>query len=93
MATDTTPPSPATWSTTPELRFTSSGTAVASLRIAVTQRIQQDGQWRDGEIEADEVGGGRPNAAATFATSPPSEHPPAVRPRVILLGAYCISTP
>ncbi len=26
-----------------------SGTAVANLRVAVTQRIQQDGQWRDGE--------------------------------------------
>jgi single-strand DNA-binding protein len=33
----------------PELRFTQSGTAVANLRVAVTQRIQQDGQWRDGE--------------------------------------------
>jgi single-strand DNA-binding protein len=33
----------------PELRFTNSGTAVANLRVAVTQRIQQDGQWRDGE--------------------------------------------
>jgi single-strand DNA-binding protein len=33
----------------PELRFTSSGTAVANLRVAVTQRIQQDGEWRDGD--------------------------------------------
>src|SRR5215218_10348657 len=33
----------------PELRFTSSGIAVANMRVAVTQRIQQDGQWRDGE--------------------------------------------
>jgi single-strand DNA-binding protein len=33
----------------PELRFTNSGTAVANLRVAVTQRIQQDGIWRDGE--------------------------------------------
>jgi single-strand DNA-binding protein len=33
----------------PELRFTNSGTAVANLRVAVTQRIQQDGTWRDGE--------------------------------------------
>jgi single-strand DNA-binding protein len=33
----------------PELRFTGNGTAVANLRVAVTQRIQQDGQWRDGE--------------------------------------------
>ena len=33
----------------PELRFTSSGIAVANMRVAVTQRIQQDGEWRDGE--------------------------------------------
>jgi single-strand DNA-binding protein len=33
----------------PELRFTNDGIAVANLRVAVTQRIQQDGQWRDGE--------------------------------------------
>jgi single-strand DNA-binding protein len=33
----------------PELRFTSSGIAVANMRVAVTQRIQQDGQWRDGD--------------------------------------------
>ena len=32
----------------PELRFTSSGIAVANLRVAVTQRVQQDGEWRDG---------------------------------------------
>jgi single-strand DNA-binding protein len=34
---------------TPELRFTSSGIAVANLRVAVTQRVQQDGEWRDGD--------------------------------------------
>jgi hypothetical protein len=33
----------------PELRFTNNGIAVANLRVAVTQRIQQDGQWRDGD--------------------------------------------
>ena len=33
----------------PELRFTNTGTAVANLRVAVTQRIQQDGEWRDGD--------------------------------------------
>ena len=33
----------------PELRFTSNGIAVANLRVAVTQRIQQDGEWRDGD--------------------------------------------
>src|SRR5215210_8917051 len=133
----------------PELRFTNNGIAVANLRVAVTQRIQQDGEWRDGdtsffkvnvwrgqaehladslakgdrvmvtgrlrqrgwetpegekrsvaEIEADEVGAslkfatakveraanappataakpesGRPNAAATSTTNPPSDQP------------------
>jgi single-strand DNA-binding protein len=33
----------------PEVRFTNNGIAVANLRVAVTQRIQQDGQWRDGD--------------------------------------------
>jgi single-strand DNA-binding protein len=33
----------------PELRFTSSGIAVANMRVAVTQRIQQDGEWGDGD--------------------------------------------
>jgi single-strand DNA-binding protein len=33
----------------PELRFTNNNIAVASLRVAVTQRIQQDGEWRDGD--------------------------------------------
>ena len=34
----------------PELRFTNTGIAVANLRVAVTQRIQdKDGTWRDGE--------------------------------------------
>jgi single-strand DNA-binding protein len=33
----------------PELRFTHTGTPVANLRVAVTQRIQQDGGWRDGD--------------------------------------------
>ena len=33
----------------PELRFTNSGIAVANLHVAVTQRIQQGGEWRDGE--------------------------------------------
>ena len=34
---------------TPELRFANTGTPVTNLRVAVTQRVQQDGQWRDGE--------------------------------------------
>ena len=33
----------------PELRFTNNGIAVANMRVAVTQRVQQDGVWRDGE--------------------------------------------
>jgi single-strand DNA-binding protein len=34
----------------PELRFTNTGIAVANLRVAVTQRIQdKDGTWRDGD--------------------------------------------
>src|SRR5215213_8364252 len=33
----------------PELRFTNNGTAVANMRVAVTQRVQQDGEWRDGD--------------------------------------------
>ena len=34
----------------PELRFTNTGTPVANLRVAVTQRVQdKDGTWRDGE--------------------------------------------
>ena len=33
----------------PELRYTPSGLEVANLRVAVTQRVQQDGEWRDGE--------------------------------------------
>src|SRR4030095_14308305 len=34
---------------TPERRLTTTGTPVTNLRVAVTQRIQQDGEWRDGE--------------------------------------------
>src|SRR5215218_8461004 len=33
----------------PEVRFTNNGIAVTNLRVAVTQRIQQDGEWRDGD--------------------------------------------
>jgi hypothetical protein len=29
----------------PELRYTNTGIAVTNLRVAVTQRIQQDGEW------------------------------------------------
>jgi hypothetical protein len=31
------------------VRSESTGTAVTNLRVAVTQRIQQDGEWRDGD--------------------------------------------
>ena len=34
---------------TPELRFTNTGTPVTNLRVAVTQRIQHDSEWRDGD--------------------------------------------
>jgi single-strand DNA-binding protein len=33
----------------PELRFTSNGTPVANLRVAVTQRVLEGGAWRDGQ--------------------------------------------
>ena len=33
----------------PEVRFANTGIAVANLRVAVTQRVQQDGEWRDGD--------------------------------------------
>jgi single-strand DNA-binding protein len=33
----------------PELRFTNTGIAVANLRVAVTQRTQHNGEWRDGD--------------------------------------------
>jgi single-strand DNA-binding protein len=31
----------------PKVRFTNTGIAVANLRVVVTQRVQQDGEWRD----------------------------------------------
>ena len=33
----------------PQVRFAHTGIAVTNLRVAVTQRVQQDGQWRDGD--------------------------------------------
>jgi single-stranded DNA-binding protein len=39
----------------PELRFTQNGIAVTNLRVAVTQRIQQDGEWRDGDTSFPKV--------------------------------------
>jgi single-strand DNA-binding protein len=33
----------------PEVRLTNNGIAVSNVRVAVTQRVQQDGEWRDGD--------------------------------------------
>ena len=33
----------------PQVRFTHTGIAITNLRVAVTQRVQQDGAWRDGD--------------------------------------------
>jgi hypothetical protein len=51
----------------PELRFTNTGIAVANLRVAVTQRIQQDGEWRDGDTSFFKVNvwRGQPNTWPT----------------------------
>ena len=51
----------------PELRFTNNGIAVANMRVAVTQRIQQDGEWRDGDTSFLKVksGAGRPSTWPT----------------------------
>ena len=39
----------------PEVGFTNTGIAVTNLRVAVTQRVQQDGQWRDGDTSFSKV--------------------------------------
>ncbi len=51
----------------PELRFTNNGIAVANMRVAVTQRIQQDGEWRDGDTAScgSTCGGARPSTWPT----------------------------
>ena len=47
----------------PELRFTNTGVPVASLRVAVTQRVQdRDGTWRDGETSFHTVNAWRDQA-------------------------------
>jgi single-strand DNA-binding protein len=33
----------------PELRFTPNGAAAANVRLAVTPRVREDDQWKDGE--------------------------------------------
>ena len=43
------PALPATWSRAPSSASPNTGTPVTNLRVAVTQRIQQDGEWRDGD--------------------------------------------
>jgi single-strand DNA-binding protein len=39
----------------PEVRYTNNGIAVTNLRVAVTQRVQQEGQWRDGDTSCFKV--------------------------------------
>jgi single-strand DNA-binding protein len=46
----------------PELRFTSNGTPVANLRVAVTQRVLEGGTWRDGQTSFFRVNAWRENA-------------------------------
>ena len=54
----------------PEVRFTHNGTAVANLRVAVTQRVQQDGQWRDGDTSFFKVNVWRAQAIRALGTQP-----------------------
>jgi single-strand DNA-binding protein len=35
--------------------LTDNGIAIANMRVAVTQRVQQDGRWRDGDTSFLEV--------------------------------------
>jgi single-strand DNA-binding protein len=46
----------------PELRFTNNGTPVSNLRVAVTQRVLEDGAWRDGQTSFFRVNAWRENA-------------------------------
>jgi single-strand DNA-binding protein len=64
----------------PELRYTNTGIAVANLRVAATQRIQQDGQWRDGDTTFLRVNvcAARPSTWPTrFPRGPGDGHRPA----------------
>ena len=47
----------------PELRFTHNGTPVSNLRVAVTQRVLEDGAWRDGQTSFFRVNAWRETAA------------------------------
>ena len=46
----------------PEFRFTSNGIPVANLRVAVTQRVQDGGTWRDGQTSFFRVNAWRESA-------------------------------
>jgi single-strand DNA-binding protein len=48
MPADNPPLSSATWSTTPN-SASPTPTSPCNPRVAVTQRIQRDGEWRDGD--------------------------------------------
>ena len=47
----------------PELRFTNNGTPVSNLRVAVTQRVLEDGTWRDGQTSFFRVNAWRETAS------------------------------
>ena len=47
----------------PELCFTNNGTPVSNLRVAVTQRVLEDGAWRDGQTSFFRVNAWRETAA------------------------------
>jgi single-stranded DNA-binding protein len=64
----------------PEVRFANTGIAVTNLRVTVTQRIQQDGQWRDGDTSFLKVNVWRPGRAPgrlPFQGRPGDGHRPA----------------
>jgi hypothetical protein len=56
----------------PEVHFTQNGIAVTNLRVAVTQRTQQDGQWRDGDTSFFKVHVWRGQAAGVLAWDQPA---------------------
>jgi single-strand DNA-binding protein len=47
----------------PELRFTSNGTPMANLRVAVTPRVVEGGAWRDGQTSFFRVNAWRETAS------------------------------
>jgi hypothetical protein len=54
----------------PEVRFTNNGIAVTNLRVAVTQRVQQNGEWRDGDTSFFKVNVWRGQAENLAESSP-----------------------